>query len=325
MPTCFWEQLLKELGEPVRRDMADFLTARGFPEEYEQCTSSTEEHETVADAVTEILRLRACFPVLTQHRTAGPPTVSGREDGRWALLSELERVREDYGAVPLPFEPFEPVRFSRVSRPWSMSPEQVRVTFDNRLSLHALITELRKEWPRLAHDRWLRRSRALEPRALDLLRFVCLQTPQSKTWRERLEEWDRTRPVKWRYNNVRTFQSAFRRAERALTGSPRGLEWFYSSDARRLSDPDLDNAWKELTTSSGTIARLEGENTPEAKRALDFERLRRDTAAHDIEVHRGQRQFESVIHLADVLIGALPAGESEPDKKSGDKPGGDRA
>lgn len=84
-------------------------------------------------------------------------------------------------------------------------------------------------------------TRRPESRAVAYIRHVCLDTPPDTPWRQLMASWNDRYP-EWAHRDVRTFRSAFTRAEVQLTGERYGLEWFYSTAAR-----DTNLRWRLFT------------------------------------------------------------------------------
>lgn len=159
-------------------------------------------------------------------------------DARWPLLAELSAVYVSAQAeeVGLRRRQWQPLRIRERLFDITVWPtsEYVVVEVDSRVSLRALIAALRQAWPDLRRRGWVRRTRSMGDRAIELVRFVCLQTDLDTTWRDRLTRWNERYPG-WAYKGPRAFMGALRRAERQLT-EPYGLEWFYSREVRELGE-----------------------------------------------------------------------------------------
>jgi len=191
---------------------------------------------------------------------------SSRESGdpRWALISRLEReARLLLADVDLPGPPFldpargceegdEPVamHLPRVHRVHGPDAPRVVLTisFDHRVSKGSLMAWIGRAWPYLRQHGIVRPSRSSwEPRTLDLIQYMCLETTPGTSWRFHWLGWNNTRPAEWRYLNVRAFTSAFKKAEENLTGWKFGLAWFYDPLERmRLGNSDDRRAFSEL-------------------------------------------------------------------------------
>jgi hypothetical protein len=274
MPTDFWAALEQELGGGIQPPERKMLKRRGYASQYEQEVDVGDRLDTVQDSASFVRDLREVYGESVETKAIEPYAAGGVQDGRWALLAELEEARESL-RTDKSSEPFkEPLRISRVCSPRSMSPRRITVTFDNRLSQQTLVRALRRTWPTLAREGWIRRTRPLDERTVDLLRFVCLETPPEWTWRARLAEWDRTRP-QYPYAGVRPFESAFRRAEEALTGERRGLAWFFDRTSRYSDGAALHDLADEARRLSAEIRDLEAqEQTPDVVQNLDQARER---------------------------------------------------
>jgi hypothetical protein len=165
-------------------------------------------------------------------------------DDRWRLIDALgDRYREETGSGD---DRWEPVRVTGRRVVLSESPDQqsrVSLDFDNRMSQRALANAIKSVWPTLRERGFVRQTRPLKPRALALIRLICLDLPVGSTWSERLASWNKKHPD-WPYETAYPMQRDFRRAEQQLTGSRYGLEWFYEP-AARLSDDELESAAKQ--------------------------------------------------------------------------------
>jgi len=146
-------------------------------------------------------------------------------DTRWQLLADLDaayKARAGQGVTSR----FSPLRIEGFALDLGVWPPAVfaNVWFDSRLSHRALAATLRREWPELRRRGYVRQTRPLGSRTISLVRFVCLETEPATTWRDRLKKWRARFPTSWPYKDARAFESAFRRAEVALTGQKYGFE-----------------------------------------------------------------------------------------------------
>lgn len=185
-----------------------------------------------------------------------PTSRSVRRDPRWALWQDL--MRERRGEKLDGSGPTAPLDFTRVFD-FSTDPvfaQWVEIRLDWRLSLEAVVAELRRLWPAFVAEGWVRRSRPLDEKAATLVRFVCLETPPDTPWQKRMELWNE-RHGRWTYADRRAFAKDFRRAEKRLTGRIYGLAWFYDSEIRS-GDYEVDRWGSRSAIHAAQLAPMFG-------------------------------------------------------------------
>ncbi|NTW28883.1 MAG: hypothetical protein HGA39_05905 [Coriobacteriia bacterium] len=221
----FWEAI-----DDVPPSVRHFLEITGFVSRY----LNSEDDKTRSEVIRRARRIIECLSAcqllpgngansIEEH---APTDGQGEPDGRWPLLAELGNriIAETSEGVVV-----APLTFASRTLDLGIVPscsERIEVSFDNRLSLDALIRQLRSVWPELNKRGWLRRTRPWGARKLALVRFVCLESPRSDTWRKRLETWNMRYPD-WAYLSPQAIASDFHKAEQSLTGQSDGLGWFY--------------------------------------------------------------------------------------------------
>jgi hypothetical protein len=155
-------------------------------------------------------------------------------DEGWGLWRALrEPLAESRGSR----SKWEPITVRRVldDEAPPLYSSRLEVSFDSRVSKRRLKLALDELWPELEKEGHVRRTRPMEERAAELVRFVCLECDVGATWRERLIGWN-DRHSEWSYGeDPRNFSKDFRRAEQQLTGRRYGLAWFYSQRLRDAS------------------------------------------------------------------------------------------
>lgn len=209
------------------------LERLGHAETWAQAIDDGDEDEaaeTVVNAIEAVSAFRAVVsdetvvPYGTQPRSA-----SIRRDRRWTLLEALHAHIDPEAGRWTPVSVLGTTRWHDVA--YESDETRITIEFDSRLSLAALTSELTAIWPQLSRAKIVRRTRPLGDRAIALIRLVCLETPRGTSWADRLVRWNEKFPG-WRYPNVSRFNSAFRRAERQLTGKVRnGLILYYDAPA----------------------------------------------------------------------------------------------
>lgn len=235
MPTAtFYTAVSAQLGSALSRQEQKFVAARGCVNEYETALDAVEREQAVSGAAELVNDLRASFgETLTFEQDT--ERLAGLNEGRWGLLTELRRYR---GTV-LGESDSEPPGHLTVGRGMDITcypvAHHVTVTVDSGIPLKTLIAALRALWPQMREHGYLRRTRAMDEKSVELVRFVCLKQPVGTPWRQRLAAWNSAYPER-KYKEVRAFEKDFSRAETSISGSPGGLDWFYDADARELSN-----------------------------------------------------------------------------------------
>jgi hypothetical protein len=153
----------------------------------------------------------------------------GGPDGRWDLWRKLRGRAQ--GDPDHDWSPFTVTQVHDLTVHPALRGRRVEVSFDARLSLAAVVGNLRRLWPKLRAAGWVSQTHRLGARKLALLEFVSLEMAPDTPWRTMLEGWNERHP-RWRYRRVEAFEREVRRAEESLTGEAHGLEWFYRLGAR---------------------------------------------------------------------------------------------
>jgi len=255
MPTrSLYDQVAEILGSSLSTSESKFLELLRYKSEYETADDEDGRAEVATDAATVVQAHRECFnqslPIVE-----GAEALAGLRDGRWGLLSDLRRAYAAEDGRP----EYEPPKHLSIGRGLDMSSrptaDTLIITVDRGIPLQTLIRTVRALWPQMRDAGYVRATRTMAPRAVKLVRFVCLEQPVGTTWRERLATWNTLVPAEWAYDDVRAFQKDFKRAETSIAGEPDGLGWFYDAAERELSG----------VMGQNDIAGL----SPEAKRKLD--------------------------------------------------------
>ena len=161
----------------------------------------------------------------------------------WRLVQDLNSIQQAQEQPSTPPYQWQPVTSSWTS--WPLSDDvanQARVTleFDHRFSQRSLVAQIRAMWPVFVKCGYVRQTRPLLPKAIALIRLICIELPPGKTWADRMKAWNKKHGRReGRYSDIYPFQRDFRRAERQLSGEPYGLEYFYNV-AANLSPRELD-------------------------------------------------------------------------------------
>jgi hypothetical protein len=149
----------------------------------------------------------------------------GKTDARWPLWRDLRDRLAEVRGVPYDEPTWTPFRFAL-----DRERGYVVFSFDHRLSERAVKGALKRELPRMRERGWLREtyySVGKHDRALSLVRYVCLESPASATWRDRVTGWLASSYVKehpeWGkpyHGNqaAHRFERDFHQAEAALAG-----------------------------------------------------------------------------------------------------------
>lgn len=263
MPTetdDFLACLSRRLGETPHARVQEFLRRRSYPEKWSNAELSERDRilaEAVAvhDDLVAVFRPREEAPVHQRVLTCREPrTPEIESDGRWDLWRDLVRARAAGEGDHRPDE-WEPLVVRDLGL-GILGASKVRIEFDGRLSRRALFSSIERIWPLMQKHLWLRATRPMDERNLELVRFVCLKLAPDRSWQERCEGWNRQAPEAWQYPDRRQFQSAFRRAEEALSGRKYGLAWFYEPGVRSGSlRRRALRSWEEFkkTASKGDL------------------------------------------------------------------------
>jgi len=236
-----WRAVDAQLETPATPTERNFIRLEGQVDFYLRELETEDAALALDDCAESIVK------TIRNLRRLGLPAADAGEridatpsdDRRWQLVAELH-------AAANPGSPAWPVLTVTTKRPVGFytgeAPEpmgrSVEIAFDHRLSFRALVSQLRRLWPRLLKAGLVRRTRPLDDRTIALLRFVCLETPSGTSWPQRWEAWNqrwRDEPG-WRFKDTRALTTAFHRAERQLTGKTDGLAWYYNPAARLSAD-----------------------------------------------------------------------------------------
>jgi len=225
-------KLKVKLGQPVRT----FLCFRGLDVAWTAATSVQERLAIRQDAERLVGDLLASGVLgetderLTVEDPGGEGTETGEKDQRWGvwadLLAKRSSSRGRYHARS--WSPLVVTRRYDLSH-LPLPSERIEISVDSRLSLRRLKRALDEAWPRLVRDGWVRSARPIGRRGAELVEHVCLASEIGVTWRDRFDSWNARHPDST-FSDVRAFTSAFRRAEKQLTGRKYGLAWFYDQE-----------------------------------------------------------------------------------------------
>jgi hypothetical protein len=234
-----WALIDARIVPPTSPEEQTLIRAEGLDRAYRDC-EELEELEDAESYVAAIVRLienvrRYIGYQHTATKTLGTRDDSPSDDPRWALLGELYGP----GWAPISYEPLLELSDSGIP-----GRQAVLVRIDHRVSVRSVVTSLKKQWPKLTAAGIVRRTRRMGERPIALLRFVCVQSKQDQSWRERWLAWNRkySRKGEWKFENLRAFHTAFQTAEKRLTGIPNGLRWYYSSTPREGMSRMLNRA-----------------------------------------------------------------------------------
>ncbi|MEE8421509.1 MAG: hypothetical protein V3S31_01890 [Dehalococcoidia bacterium] len=247
-----WEDIAAELGFKVPDSWRRYARERGTVKTALDTTPDIapgEWEKTGAD------RRRAHLEYIVEDLGAmaragvpgGPIAVTPAGDGRWRLIAELsEASQRATGTPPAEQRPWAPITIERravldfdTEQISPLRAGRVTISFDDRLSLRALVDELRRLWPELRDRGYVRRTRPLGERTIALLRFVSLRGEPDTPWRARREAWNESCREGWRLKDVRAFTTAFHRGEFQLTGVRQGLAPYYERAALlQQTDPE---------------------------------------------------------------------------------------
>lgn len=238
MEDQLWRTLESRLGYAVPNPVREFCRLRNYvalsfkrPEERSALLGSMEQ-------VIRDLARAGLWPAQTDDElfVAEPKGQRGKADGRWTLWRDLvSAARERAGLTDQ--QSWQPLYFrvvTNVNRTF-VDADIIEVSFDSRLSLDSIVSELRGNWQELRDRGWVRRTRPLGDRKLALVRFICLEAEPGWSWRKRMEIWNE-RHHQWRVKDSRAFEAEFRTGSYQLTGNRWALEWAF--DLIRLPAPE---------------------------------------------------------------------------------------
>lgn len=241
----FWAAL----GYASDRETA-ILQQLGYTRGWVSLHTDGERNKVIAGARAILRALRDNLPPVVSTSVPSPKDASGRPDDRWVLLRDLETARakvEPWVFADTDYTPDAPITITHEPAVVMMLGDKqivdanglvaahgwVTVRFDDRLSLAAVMAEMKRTWPKgLPSSR-----RPLGGRKLALVRFVCLESDPRDTWRARWETWNELHPDDG-YQSAWAMQNAFRKAEKSLVG-PDGLRWYHDAAYRETWLEDL--------------------------------------------------------------------------------------
>ena len=227
-----WRKLKRAHGAPLPQTVRDFLAAQHAPALAEQQSGK----RVVKEMLNTLANLRAhdLWPPDDERPLKLPR--AAKRDGRWRLWGELDERRvellERHGAE----QPWAALRVGRHRKAGTIS-----FAFDSRLAATTVRAALKDELPHLRARGWMRTERPLSAFKLALVRYVCLESPLTASWRQRTEGWRHSRFVaahaKWGkpYRGkkaTRRFKRDFHKAEKALAGSRGALAVHYDARVR---------------------------------------------------------------------------------------------
>ena len=228
------DRLWKALGAVSRYEIA-FVHQLKLPQKWAASQTDDERDRVLAVARGMLRALRESgVSAATVSAVKSQKDADGRRDERWQLLHDLEIARAEVEPQMFTddaYSPEDPLTIRHDPAPRYLeglvsSHGWVTVHFDDRLSLAAVIAEIKRTWPKgLPSSR-----RPLGDRKLALVRFVCLESEPTDTWRTRAAAWNARYPD-WKYADARAMQNAFQKAEKSLVGAD-GLRWYYDAQYR---------------------------------------------------------------------------------------------
>lgn len=231
MPTderSLWRAVERKLDLAIPESVRDYCRCLGLTEDWDT-DDEDERGEAEETIVWHVTCLRDAGLLDPAPRAAGR-AVEITSDARWRLLDDIGRRFDEKYRADYPFyqtRGFAPLRTSRRHESSYPPSDRVTVDFDARMSRTALFAEIDALWETFRSEGWVRPTRRLGDRAIALLRFVALESPEGAQWRTRLELWNERYRERWPYKDVRAFHAAFRRAERQLIGWGGGLKPLY--------------------------------------------------------------------------------------------------
>lgn len=223
-----WRRAEARLGAPIPARVRAFLRYQGQVESVERAANTDEWDKAVDEMVNTVRNLRRVGLAVVETAEAVPG-----DDARWRLLKDLDDAyRRSGGVGGEDAAPWIALSVGHESPPLDIPFPRgaVELRFDHRMSLRALLAQLRVLWPLLRARGWVRATHPIAEQNAEVVRFVCLDQPPGITWRARCDAWNATHP-EHSFPDARRFQAAFRRAEEQMTGSRGGLAWFYDRKA----------------------------------------------------------------------------------------------
>ncbi len=181
-----WRAVERELGFSVPPAARRFCQRRGWVGDWEQAEGDPKERSDTFRNILDTCRdMHATGLIDAPSKEAIVPVVA--DDGRWELMREL-RNDPDFQHVRIYQPPVLELSTSSVKPAPQSLP--VRIEFDGRLALSALIAELRAAWPEMKRRGWIVQSRPLEARMLALIRHVCLDSEPGTSWGKLRASWN---------------------------------------------------------------------------------------------------------------------------------------
>ena len=222
----FWDRVASALRPPITSAEQEFCMRRGLLRDIESVRDPREIDNRIGEVVQTIEDLRVFERNIRDSRPIDEP-IGSFNDPRWQLWRDLiDKASE--GQQRSRWRPFYAQRHVDQTVPGILS-QTIRVEFDHRMPMAALLEELKGIWPTLVAREWVRPSKPLGERKIALIRLVCLELSMDMTWEQRLHEWNRRYPD-WQYtgnNAVRKFAADFHDGEARLAGSRGAFRWAY--------------------------------------------------------------------------------------------------
>ncbi len=221
-----WDRIGRALRLPPTSAEQEFCVHRGLLRDLESITDPREIDNRIREVVGTVKDLRVFESSVRDSRPVDAP-IGSFDDPRWQLWRDLIGKASE-GQQRSRWLPFHAQRHVDQTVPGVLS-QTIRIEFDHRMPMAALLEELKDIWPMLVARGWVRPSRPLGDRKIALLRLVCVELGMDMTWEQRLHEWNRRYPD-WQYtgsNAVRKFAADFHDGEARLAGSRGALRWAY--------------------------------------------------------------------------------------------------
>jgi hypothetical protein len=229
---ALWREFKRAHGVSLPQSVRAFLAAQhaqALAEQQPRKQIMKEMLDTLAN-----LRAHSLWPVDDERPLKLPR--AAKRDGRWALWRDLHERRAELLNEDADERPWTPLRIGR-----QREAGTITFKFDHRLAATTVRSALKDELPRLRARGWMGARRSLSGFQLALVRYVCLESPLTASWRERTKGWRHSRFVaahaKWGkpYRGkkaTRHFKRDFHKAENALAGSRGALGVHYDPRVR---------------------------------------------------------------------------------------------